>query len=240
MGYNIKQNDDGSTAFYNEATGDEVVRYEIDNNVETGTYASPVQLQAGSEELYHLNATPLGDDSGGFTYCLFTSTKAQDSNDNIVGVHNTCHIPAITGTAPKTAQAIQGHMILDDASSKLATRGGDATAGGFGGWFKISGPSGSEFESGSRVAAIWTDNQMSGTVSGEEFSIFSTTGGSTPGAWARLETSSSGWTNLFDLDDAAPVAAGGSGDITFSGAWKKIAIDIDGTTYYLVASASPS
>lgn len=239
MGYNITQKDDGSTAWTNAETSAEVLRYERDNNVESGTYGSPTQLQAASEELFSLHATPKGD-GGGFTYCMFTSTKGQDSTDNLIGLHNTCHIPALTGSAPKTVQAIQGHMLLDDSTSKLATRGGDATAGGFGAWFKIGGVVGSEFESGSRVAAIWLDNQMSGTTNGEEYSIFSTTGGSVPDAWARLETSSSGWTNLFDFDDAAPVSDGGSGDITFSGTWKKIAIDVDGTTLYLIASASPS
>lgn len=238
MGYITKQRSDGSTAFVNNQTDDEVLRMEIDNNVEMGTYASPVQLQAASEELFHINAAPKGD-GGGFTYCLFSSTENQGTSDNLIGVHNTCHVNA--NGSPKTVQAIQGHAILDDATSSLATRGGDTTAGMYGAWFKISSPASSSLDAGSYTAAVWLDNQHSGTVSGTEYTIFSSTGGSVPTAWAGFSTTSSGWTNLLKFEeDDAPVESGGTGDITFSGAWKKIAIDIAGTTYYLVVSASPS
>lgn len=47
-------------------------------------------------------------------------------------------------------------------------------------------------------------------------------------------------TNFLEIPDAAPVAAGGTGDITFGDAWKKIKVTLGTTAYYLVASVSPS
>lgn len=257
MGWNIKQNDDGSTSFVRESDGalvtlgsdtghifdlDSVTLASDKGLIHAGSYSSPLALINTTDLLVQLHAQSGGNDAGGFDYCLFTSMKGADSNDNLIGIHNTVHVPALdSGAGPKTAQAIQGHVILDDATSKLATRGGDLTAGMYAGWFKLGSAVGSELESGSYAAAIWLDNQLNGTKNGTVYSIYSSSG-ATSNAWAGFANDAAGWTNLFKFEgtNTPPVSAGGSGDITFSGTWHKIAIDVNGTTLYLVASANPS
>lgn len=210
--------------------------YQLQSRV--GSYSSPYAADAGGfvGMSYHFQSA--GDDS--YVYCLFTTTKgAAAGNDLLIGIHNTTHIPA--GGSAKTAQAGQFHVVLDDATSSLLTRGGDLTAGGICIWAKLSGPVGSSFDSGSLAANIWLDNQMSGTKSGTLYSIFSSSS-ATATAWAGFANDAAGWTNLlrFEGTNTPPVSAGGSGDISFSGTWFKIACDFNGTTAYLVASASPS
>jgi len=119
----------------------------------------------------------------------------------------------------------------------LKTRDGDGTAGLFGSWHKIGGNTNCTAASGSRMAAVWLDNQFHGTASGDEYTIFSSTGGSVPDGWACLNTSSSGWSNLFVFDSTMtgknPIGAavdtdGGNSDIS-------IKIEYNGTTYYIPA-----
>lgn len=208
--------------------------------IHAGSYSSPLQYGGTTDLMVQLHGQSAGN-GGGFDYCIFSSMKGADSTDNLIGIHNTVHVPALTGSGPKTVQAIQGHALLDDTTSKLATRGGDLTAGMYAGWFKIGSVVGSELESGSYAAALWLDSQLNGTKNGTAYSIYSSSG-ATSDAWGGFADDAAGWTNLFAFEgnDTPPVSDGGSGDITFSGAWKKLAITINGTTYYLVASANPS
>lgn len=208
--------------------------------IHAGSFSSPLQYAGTTDILTQFHGQSAGN-GGGFDYCIFSSMKGADSTDNLIGIHNTTHVPALTGSAPKTVQAGQFHALLDDTTSKLATRGGDNTAGMYAGWFKVGSVVGSELEAGSYAAAIWLDNQLNGTKNGTTYSIYSSSG-ATSDAWAGFADDAAGWTNLlkFEGTDTPPVSSGGSGDITFSGTWKKIAIDVNGTTLYLVASASPS
>ena len=239
MGYNIKQNGDGSTSLHNERSNTDVLTLDINDNVRVGTYSAPIACVSDTDVLLNVHAESAGGDSGGYLYTIFSTALGAASSDNLIGIHNTCRVPA--GADPKTVQAIQGHINLETATSTLATRGGDTTAGAYGAWFKVTSLVGSTCDSGSYVAPLLLDNQMYGTVSGTEYTIFSSTGGTVPDAWAGFSSTNAGWTNLLSFeDDVAPLAAGGTGDITFSGAWRKLAINVGGTTLYLVASASPS
>ena len=90
----------------------------------------------------------------------------------------------------------------------LKTLGGDGTAGMYGCWLKIGANSNCTAASGSRAAPLWVDNQLSGTISGEEYGIFSTTGASRPTAWAGFETTSSGYSQLLYFDETFNSGAG--------------------------------
>ena len=106
----------------------------------------------------------------------------------------------------------------------------------FGTWNKVGSASGSVCEAGTKVAAIWVDNQMSGTVSGEEYGIFATTGGTRPDAFIGFETTSSGWDYLFYFDETmsgvapistmTPATAGQDAD-------GSLIFNINGTDYYI-------
>ncbi|KKK50726.1 hypothetical protein LCGC14_3122150, partial [marine sediment metagenome] len=116
------------------------------------------------------------------------------------------------GAGPNKVQAAQFISMLQVSGAKLATLGGDPTAGMYGAWLKVGAVSGAEASAGSRVAAVWLDNQMSGTVDGEEYAAFITSGASKVDAVFGFETTSSGWSYLFDFDETAfdqdPVTAG--------------------------------
>lgn len=86
-------------------------------------------------------------------------------------------------------------------AGRLLTLGGDATAGMYAGWFKVGANTSCVVDSGSRVAPLWIDNQMNCVCSGEEYSMFITCGGSKVDAVFGLETTSSGWSQLFYLDE---------------------------------------
>lgn len=254
MGWNIQQNDDGSTSLRRESDGVKITFGADDQDligysgetlpsdtsaVQFGSSSSPIQLGDTTNALIQFHGKSAGNDAGGFDYNVFCTFTGGGGDDNMIGIHQTVYVSA--GADPKTVQAIQGHCILNDTTASLATRGGDNTAGMYGAWFKISSPVGSTLDSGSYAAAIWLDNQLNGTKNGTTYSIFSSSG-ATSNAWAGFADDAAGWTNLllFEGDDTPPVSDGGTGDISFSGAWKKIAVDINGTTYQLVASASPS
>lgn len=120
----------------------------------------------------------------------------------------------------------------------LKTLGGDATAGMYATWHKIGGGTNAVVNSGGRMAAIWLDNQFSGTCNGEEYTIFSTTGGSVPDAWASFETTSSGWAALFHFDSTltgstvAPLSSK-KPDTSTTNADGSLIIDLNGTKYYI-------
>uniref|UniRef100_A0A6M3IGA3 Uncharacterized protein n=1 Tax=viral metagenome TaxID=1070528 RepID=A0A6M3IGA3_9ZZZZ len=171
--------------------------------IRAGTYASPVsnadEDQSGMIRLYSTtSAGGTSYDRGVFACCKTTNTKG------VFPVAGLAEVNAIaSGTGPNKVQAGQFIAHLNDATALLATMGGDATAGMYGTWNKITSEVGSVASAGSRAAAVWVDNQMNGTVSGEEYGIFSTTGGSVPDAWAAFETTSSGWAQLFYFDETA-------------------------------------
>lgn len=238
MGHNIKQNADGSTDFVNSLDSAVSLKLDVDNNLKIGSYSAPQVATADTDTMVSFHAQSAGGDTGGYLYTMFTSTYGAATSDNLIGIHNTSHVPS--GGSPKTVQAIQGHVYVESGGS-LATRGGDTTAGMYCAWFKAYMDVGATLDSGSYCANIWLDNQLNGTKNGTTYSIYSSSG-ATSTAWAGFANDVAGWTNLlrFEGTNTPPVSAGGSGDITFSGTWHKIAIDVNGTTLYLVASASPS
>jgi len=136
---------------------------------------------------------------------------------------------------PNKVQAGQFISHLNSSTALLATLGGDTTAGMYGIWAKVCSEVGAVASNGSRVAAVWVDNQMSGTVSGEEYSIFATTGASVPDAFIGFETSSSGWSQFlyFDATMAAtqPVVTSGC-NVSGAGASEAyLKVLLDGTQY---------
>jgi hypothetical protein len=105
-------------------------------------------------------------------------------------------------------------------------------------WLKIGANSNCVCDAGSRVAPLWVDNQMSGTISGEEYGIFATTGASKPDAWIGFETTSSGWAYMWYFDETAydqdPIFSTGTCKVDASkDSTGTIKINLNGTAYYL-------
>jgi len=113
------------------------------------------------------------------------------------------------GATIDTMMAYQGICEIDSGAT-LATRGGDPTKGVHPGWFKVLMAEGSVYETGGRVAPVWSDVQLNGVgaVDDEEtFNFLVTSGGSKLRSVSKLE-SVAGWVNYFELDsEMEPVIA---------------------------------
>jgi len=183
--------------------------------IRAGTYASPLanadEDQSGMIRLYgETSADGSSYDRGVFVCLKTTGIKG------IFPIAGLAEVLAQTGNGPTKVQAAQFICDLHTTDAKLAGLGGDATAGMYGGWFKITAIDGATISATARAAPVWIDNQLYGNNAaaiGEEYGIFSTTGGTVPKAWAGFETSSAGYTNLLYFDetayDQAPVFTGG-------------------------------
>jgi len=204
--------------------------------IRCGTYASPLDYgaddhQSGLIRLYTTCSGASSYDRGVFVCTKTTGAKGAFPVAGLAEANN-------TGTGPAALQAAQfiAHLGADGSASHLATLGGSSTAGMYGAWLKVcAGTGGCVCDSGSRVAAAWIDNQMNGTVSGEEYGIFSTTGCSRPGAWAGFETTSSGYSQLLYFDETFNSGAGTcvTTDAVPGTQDARILVYYNGTQYYL-------
>jgi len=177
--------------------------------IRAGTYASPIDYGADNHQsgMMRLYSTCSGDsssyDRGIFIYTETTGAKAAFPVAGLAEANN-------TGTGPRKLQAAQfiAHLGAQSSGAHLVTLGGDATAGMYAAWLKVAASGTAVCDSGSRVACAWVDNQMSGTVSGEEYGIFATTGASRPDAFIGFETTSSGYDQLLYFDETFNSGAG--------------------------------
>ena len=208
--------------------------------IRAGTYGSPVTSsdagQSGFIRLYGRNSALTDDEASGFydrgVFVTLKSTGAKGiiSFGGLVEVETT-----VSGNGPVNVKGGEFIANLKDAGSKLANTVG--TGGMYGAWFKIAATVGATTGATSKKAAVWLDNQMNGNnaAPGEEYTIFSTTGGLKPDAWASFETSSSGWETLFYFDETAydedPISNLGAKNEVNSD--KSIKIDLNGTVYYI-------
>ncbi len=205
--------------------------------IRAGTYGSPVSSsdphQSGMIRLYGSNDAATDDGTGFYDRIIFAYART-DKAKSIFPIAGLAEVRTTTGAGPVAAQAGQFIAGLHTSGAKLAATA-SATDGMFGLWTKVYSVTGSVAAATSRVAPIWIDNQMSGTVSGEEYGIFATTGGTRPDAFIGFETTSSGWDYMWYFDetayDQAPISNLGAKNEVNSD--KSIKIDLNGTAYYI-------
>ena len=206
--------------------------------IRAGTYASPVTSsdsgQSGMIRLYGRNSALTDSESSGFyDRGIFVSLKTTGAK-GIFPIAGLAEVEAtVSGNGPKAVQGAQFISHLISSSSKLATRDGDTTAGMYGAWLKVASATGSVCASGSRVAPLWLDNSMGGTVSGEHYSAFITSGGAAkPDAVFGFETGA-GWSNFLSFDETAfdqdPIVSADLTDGETSDRYLKV--DLNGTAY---------
>ena len=206
--------------------------------IRAGTYGSPVTSsdagQSGMIRLYGRNSALTDDEASGFyDRGLFVSLKTTGAK-GIFPIAGLAEVEAtVSGNGPTAVMAAQFIAHLLETGSKLANTTG--VNGMYGGWFKITAIDGATTGATSKKAAVWLDNQMYGNnaAPGEEYTLFNTTGGLKPDAWAGFETTSAGWSNLFYFDETAydqdPVV---SGDLATGGSRDYyLKVSINGTIY---------
>ena len=199
----------GTTAFtVAGATGDVgldgTITFAAPNKlISAGSYASKLTAPTGSTtEWVTIGAEGTEDD-----FQIGQGIYLEMSGEDGKGFPLSTLVEATNTTGTPTLQGLQSMAFLGTVggteAAVLKTMGGDATAGMYGGWFKVGANTNTVAASGSRVAPLWVDNQMGGTVSGEEYGIFLTAGGTVPDAAFGFETTSSGWSQLFYFDETA-------------------------------------
>jgi len=203
-----------------------------------GSYGSPVTSadphQSGMIRLYGRNSALTDDGTGFYDRGLFVCLKSTGAKGlfpiaGLAEVETTA-----SGDGPTAVMAGQFISHLLNTGSKLANSSGtDMMCAS---WFKITAIDGATCGATSKKAAVWLDNQMYGNnaAPGEEYTIFTTTGGLKPDAFVGFETTSSGWSNLFYFDETAynqePVV---SGDKTGGNKDYYLKVNLNGTAYAL-------
>ena len=205
--------------------------------IRAGTYGSPVSSsdphQSGMIRLYGSNDAASDDGTGFYDRGIFAYLRT-DKAKSIFPIAGLAEVRTTAGDGPLSVQAGQFIAGLHTSGAKLAATAG-TTDGMFALWAKVYSASGSVAAATSRVAAIWLDNSMGGTVSGEHYSAFITSGGAAkPDAVFGFETGA-GWSSLFYFDETAydqdPISDLGAKNEVNSD--KSIKIDLNGTTYYI-------
>lgn len=168
--------------------------------IRAGSYASPMDV-AGEAE-YSMFRVYLSTDDDGANYnrgvfaCLKTSgTK---SINPIAGL---AEVLAQGGNGPGSVSAGQFIAHMNSATAKVATRAFAGWANFYGLWAKVTSEVGSIASSGSVVTPIWLDNQMNGTVNGEEYACYITSGTAPDAVFGFEITAGGGWGQLFYFDD---------------------------------------
>jgi len=168
-----------------------------------GSYSSPMD-QSCTTGLAGFTST--SDDADCWRYSAGLYIKGTGSGTKVLGLGLQSEYNGLVGADRLFGMNSIAYLGGGGEAAKLLTLGGDGTAGMYAGWFKVTAPVAAVVDSGSRVAALWIDNQMNCVCSGEEYSVFLTTGGSKPDAVFGLETTSSGWSQLFYFDETMAAA----------------------------------
>jgi len=194
-----------------------------------GSYSSPMD-QSCTTGLAGFTST--SDDADSWRYSAGLYIKGTGSGTKVLGLGLQSEYNGLVGADRLFGMNSIAYLGGGGEAAKLLTLGGDGTAGMYAGWFKVTAPVAAVVDSGSRVAALWIDNQMNCVCNGEEYAAFITCGGSKVDAVFGFETTSSGWTSLFYFDETAydqdPVV---SGDATGGNKGYHLRVNLNGTMY---------
>jgi len=194
----------GSGAFTTLSASSPITSTSGGGVLDAGSYAS--KLTATGVEMATIATTK----ASGWTigYGSYGTVTGEDGYP--IGFASLVESTHTTGT--KTLQGAQFMAFLGtpggSQAAHLKTRGGDGTAGMYAVWAKTGANANCVIDSGARTAPLWVDNQVSGTLSGEEYGIFASTGASRPTAFLGFETTSSGYSQLLYFDETFNSGAG--------------------------------
>ncbi len=173
--------------------------------VPTGS-AGPCLIRAGS---YDVPLTNSATDQSGLIRLYMQTSADGSSYDRAIfsclkttgtkGIITTAGLAEVLADATGPANVKGCEFIVD-----LHETGSNLPASGiaYGGWFKITAIDGATINATAKIAPLWLDNQLYGANASNclEYTIWNTTGGSKPRAWAGFGTTSDGWKQLFFFD----------------------------------------
>lgn len=197
--------------------------------IRMGTYDSPMtnadEDQSGLLRLYgQTSANGTNYDRGVFVALKTTGTKG------VMPIAGLAEVLAQSGDGPTNVHAGEFITNLFTATSKIADDGRDHWAGNAAIWAKIASKVGSTTAIGSVSAPIWADNQMSGTVNGEEYAFYVTSSTEPDAVFGFEASASQGYDQLFYWDETCynldPIST------------KSLKVKVNATQYYIPLSAS--
>ena len=193
---------------------------------------SPLDFEAVTGWMAFSGAT-----ASGFRYSAYFQPETAGTA-KLLGLGNTAQLKS--GASVNTAEAAQLHVLVESGAT-VTTRGGDATAGLHPVWAKVGGASGATFDSGMRIAPLWSDIQINNNdVSAEEvFGLLMTSGGSKIRSLIRWE--GTGSTYLLEAVDTSGtfIAAQAAGKSVVSNQQAlNFKVELNGTTYYIPVMAA--
>lgn len=170
------------------------------------SYSSPID-QSCTTGLVGFAST--SDDADSWRYSAGLYIKGTGSGTKVMGLGLQSEYNGTDGADRLFGMSSIAYLGGGGEAARLLTN--PDIGGMYAGWFKVTAPVAGVVDSGSRVAALWVDNQMNCVCNGEEYAFFITCGGSKVDAVFGFETTSSGWTHLFSFDETAydqdPVSA---------------------------------
>lgn len=198
--------------------------------IRAGTYDSPIDLstdidQSGMIRLYQTTSgTTTNYDRGVFVCLKTTGTK------NVMPIAGLAEIGVQSDAGPTNVHAAEFICNMNTSTSAIGASGTGA-AGMAAIWAKIGSTLGSATNASSRIAAIWLDTTMSGTVSGESYVAWITTSTDMDAIFGIHSATGTGVaTNLFYFDSSC------EDQLPVSNTTLKVLLDT--TQYYLPLSTT--
>jgi len=180
-----------------------------------------------------------GATASGFRYSAYFQPETAGTA-KLLGLGNTAQLKS--GASVNAASAAQLHILVESGAT-VTTRGGDTTAGLHPVWAKVGGDAGATFDSGMRIAPLWSDIQINANdVSAEEvFGLMISAGGSSIRSLIRWEGTADS-TYFLETEKAAGngfiAAQGAGGSVQSQQQAANLAVRIDSTTYYIPLMAA--
>ena len=182
--------------------------------IRAGTYDVPLTnsatAQSGLVRLYMETSA----DGSSYDRAVFSCLKTTGTK----GIITTAGLAEVLAdaTGPANVKGCEFICDLHATGSNLP-----ASAIMFGGWFKVTAIDGATINSTAKVAPLWLDNQLYGANANGalEYSIWNTTGGNVPKAWAGFGTTSAGWANLLYFDSTMAAQSPIVTSFTGNSAW---------------------
>ena len=178
-----------------------------------------------------------GNTTTGFRYAAYFQPTT-DGDAVMLGVGSIVEL--LSGATVKTAECAQ-LIVQVDSGATVASRAGDATAGIHPVWAKINGDAGATWASGCRVAPLWADIQIAGANPGSEsYFLLATTENNITAIIRHESTAATSY--LLQTDQGGGngfiAAQGVAADVSGTQQTLNLAVDINGTTYYIPLMAA--
>lgn len=225
MGYNIKQNSDGSTSLVNEADSVEVFKLNFDGSIDLTTATNALLIGSGLSGSEHALGTSAGD-------AIEFRFDATHTSGDMRGMYLRVNYEGVGGSG----EALRAFGVVNNVT---AASGGTVNGGHIS--LQIDGASGKVSGAGNALRAtlgVGTGSTPGGTLAAIQVDSFIASGVTLPGTTSFLRFTNTGAVNIDKLMAIPDVASGGllAVHVTQVMSHSIRIMSHDGTAYYLMVS----